>query len=108
MSESSMLKHLERELGVAMQLKQDQRDRLANKLMADSLCPTIIDEAREALAELLFYVSVRNGINPAALNQDSTIQTILNEDRKLNKAVETIYNTRKTEAIQTIKQKEAQ
>jgi hypothetical protein len=108
LSEDSQLKVIERELQTLIGQKQQQRDNNVRQLMREHLDHTTIETAREAMAELLYYVGVKEGSPPTALNVPAIIGRYLEMDGDLllSKQASDTFSTRKAEVTNIIIEKE--
>jgi hypothetical protein len=100
---------------VAEQLKrkmEDERrfaDSAAKNVLRNALDHSAIDTARDAFAELLYFVAVKEGSTPSTLDRMTVIHHYLEDNFKnsanaLTKLANEKYETRKAAALSAVKQ----
>lgn len=97
--EQGKLQSLQRELQDRIRSEEEKRQQHVKNALYEALDDTVIDQSRDQLAELIYYVSVKRSIPVSQIDLASLIYTYLDTDRQLTKKVDELFSTRKQEAL---------
>ena len=105
-AEQAHLQVVQSQLLRKIQDEQRRLEREAGKVLKNSLDPSVLDKARDAFAECLYFVAVSEGSHPSTLDRTRVISRYLEQDWEsaLTKKADALYASRKQEALASVSQ----